>query len=182
LLLIAPPLALLGLLLAPMEIRQRAFSALVPHQGMDSNSQRLISFRTGLAMVAEHPWLGLGPEQIAGQFLHYVPRDVPRPLPFGWYGHLHNIYLQYAAERGVPGMLLMMWFIGKALCDSVRLRRRSAAEANFVFHASTAIILAILAEGFFEYNLGDSEVLTMFLTMVACTYVAADARADTAFF
>ena len=23
---------------------------------------------------------------------------IPRPLPPGWYGHLHNIYLQYAAE------------------------------------------------------------------------------------
>jgi O-antigen ligase len=176
LLLIAPPLAILVLLLSPLEISQRAVSVLAPHQGMDSNSQRLIDFRTGLAMIATHPWLGLGPEQIAGQFLQYVPRDIPRPLPFGWYGHLHNVYLQFAAERGVPGMLVMMWFIGQALRDGVRARRRSSADAAFVFHASTAVILAVLAEGCFEYNLGDSEVLTMFLTMVGCTYVAAAER------
>jgi len=30
-----------------------------------------------------------------------VPADVRRPLPDGWYGHLHNIYLQFAAERGI---------------------------------------------------------------------------------
>jgi hypothetical protein len=34
------------------------------------------------------------------------------------------------------------------------------------------VILATLAEGFFEYNLGDSEVLTMFLVVVACAYQA----------
>jgi hypothetical protein len=34
------------------------------------------------------------------------------------------------------------------------------------------VVLAIMAEGFFEYNLGDSEVLTMFLVVVACGYIA----------
>ena len=34
------------------------------------------------------------------------------------------------------------------------------------------MILAILAEGFAEYNLGDSEVLTLFLAVVAFGYIA----------
>ena len=37
---------------------------------------------------------------------------------------------------------------------------------------SLAVIAAVLAEGFFEYNLGDSEVLTMFLATMTCGYVA----------
>jgi len=37
------------------------------------------------------------------------------------------------------------------------------------------VILAILAEGFLEYNLGDSEVLTLFLAVVAFGYVAREA-------
>jgi len=41
----------------------------------------------------------------------------PRPLPIGWYGHLHNIYLQYAAERGIPTMLMMMWMLLQILFD-----------------------------------------------------------------
>ncbi len=172
LLLIVPPLALAAFLVAPMQVRERAASVLAPHQGMDSNTQRVISLRTGWAMIEAHPWLGLGPEQIAPQFNRYVPRDVPHPLPFGWYGHLHNIYLQYAAERGIPAMLMMMWFIGKVLYDCLRSVRRSTGDTRFVLHAAGAVTIAILAEGFFEYNLGDSEVLTMFLTIVACVYVA----------
>jgi hypothetical protein len=45
-------------------------------------------------------------------------------------------------------------------------------DAQFVFRATIAIIIAILAEGFFEYNLGDSEILTLFLTITACACVA----------
>jgi len=167
-----PPVALAVFLLAPMQVRERITSVLSPHTGMDSNTQRVITLRTGWAMVRAHPWLGLGPEGIAPQFNRYVPADVPRPLPSGWYGHLHNIYLQYAAERGVPGMLMMMWLIGKVLYDCIRAARQSTGDARFVFHAGIAIIIAILAEGFFEYNLGDSEILTLFLTITACVYVA----------
>ena len=125
-------------------------------------------------MIRAHPWLGLGPEQVKSQFEKWVPSDVTRPLPSGWYGHLHNIYLQYAAERGIPTMLAMMWFIGKVLWDfATALRGRiGPTEGRFVLHGSIAAILAVLAEGFLEFNLGDSEVLTLFLAVVAFGYIA----------
>ncbi|MBV8817646.1 MAG: hypothetical protein JO022_04760, partial [Acidobacteriaceae bacterium] len=106
----------------------------------------------------------------------WVPPDVPRPLPEGWYGHLHNIYLQYAAERGIPTMLMMMWLIGKVLYDFVRGLRVVAPGVQFVLYGAIASIIAILAEGFLEYNLGDSEVLTLFLSVIAFGYVALEAR------
>jgi len=172
LLLLVPPLALLAFLLAPMDVRERVVSVFQPHQDMDSNSQRVVTLRTGWAMVRAHPWLGLGPEEIAPQFNDYVPRDIPRPLPWGWYGHLHNIYLQYAAERGIPAMLAMMWLIAKVLSDAIRALRGGPDESQFICRAFVAVTLAVLAEGFFEYNLGDSEVLTLFLTMASAVYVA----------
>ena len=41
-----------------------------------------------------------------------------------------------------------------------------------MLHGAIAAILAILAEGFAENNLGDSEVLTLFLAVVAFGYIA----------
>ena len=41
-----------------------------------------------------------------------------------------------------------------------------------MLHGAIAMILAILAEGVFEYNLGDSEVLTIFLAVLAFGYIA----------
>jgi len=35
-----------------------------------------------------------------------------------------------------------------------------------------AVVLATMVAGFFELNLGDSEVLTMFLVVVGCGYLA----------
>jgi O-antigen ligase len=108
------------------------------------------------------------------QFDRYVPADVPRPLPEGWYGHLHNIYLQYAAERGIPTLFALLWMIGKILWDFARALRGkvAATEARFVLHGAIAVTAAILAEGLLEYNLGDSEVLMLFLAVVAFGYVA----------
>jgi hypothetical protein len=47
-------------------------------------------------------------------------------------------------------------------------------DCRFLLHGAVAVILATMVEGFFEYNLGDSEVLTMFLVAVASGYVALD--------
>ena len=109
------------------------------------------------------------------QFDRWVPASA-LPLPVGYYGHLHNIYLQYAAERGLPTLAIFLWMIAKILWDfAVALRRKLIApEGRFVLHGAIAVILAILAEGFAENNLGDSEVLTMFLAVVAFGYVAAE--------
>lgn len=161
--------AVLIFTVSPVQVRERVTSVVHPHVRLDSNNQRALARRTGWRMVKAHPWFGLGPEQIGKQFVRYLPPDVPLPLPKGYYGHLHNVYLQYAAERGVPTMLLMMWLIFKALRD---FRQAAVSDANtrYILHGAVAVILALLAEAFFEYNLGDSEVLTMFFVVVGCGY------------
>jgi putative inorganic carbon (hco3(-)) transporter len=173
----APVVALLIFLAAPASLKQRVISAVQPHGETDSNLHRAITRETGFAMVRAHPWLGLGPEQVNAQFQQWVPSDVARPLPEGWYGHLHNIYLQYAAERGIPTAIALFWMIGKILWDFARALRSKLLdpEARFVLHGAIAVIIAILAEGFLEYNLGDSEVLTLFLAVTAFGYLARDA-------
>ena len=170
----APAVALLMFLAAPPEIKDRVFSVFRPHGDVDSNYRRVIMARTGLRMIEAHPVFGIGPEQIQPQFLKYLPPDVPLPLPKGWYGHLHNVYLQYAAERGIPALACILWIIGRMTRDFRRALRvwPGQTEARFVWLGALAVIAAVLAEGFFEYNLGDSEVLTMFLATMTCGYVA----------
>ena len=104
-LLIAPIPVLLLLLLNPAGIGDRIVSIQKPAGDLDSNRFRAICRVTGVAMIKAHPWFGLGPQQIAPQFMAYIPSDVQRPLPPGAYIHLHNVYLQYAAERGVPALI-----------------------------------------------------------------------------
>jgi O-antigen ligase len=170
----APAVALVVFLLVPSQLQDRVTSVLRPHGDVDSNSRRTIMARTGLRMIAAHPVFGIGPEQVQPQFLRYLPADVPLPLPKGWYGHLHNVYLQYAAERGLPALTFLLWMVARMAMDSWKALRvwPQRTEARFIWLGGLAVIAAILAEGFFEYNLGDSEVLTMFLATLTCGYIA----------
>lgn len=177
LVLAVPVAAVLAFLVSPDSVRQRFTSLVHPKQGVDSNEFRVVTWRTGLRMVERHPLLGLGPEGVKLHFTEYVPEDVPRPLPQGWYGHLHNIYLHYAAERGIPTMLALMWLLLKVLFDFRRGIRRltpGRSDARFLLHGSIAVVLATMVAGFFELNLGDSEVLTIFLAVVGSGYLALD--------
>ncbi len=167
-----PFVALMLFWAAPTHVKERVVSVIQPHGMDDSNERRVILTRTGFAMIRAHPWFGLGPEQVGPQFLQYVPSDISRPLPKGWYGHLHNVYLQYAAERGIPALLVMLWLLAKIMVDlHGSARRLESHPAAWVLYGAVAAEVGVLAEGFFEYNLGDSEVLTMFLVAVSCGYV-----------
>jgi O-antigen ligase len=172
-----PVLLGLGLLVTPPLFRQRAISIVRPSSA-DSNEFRSILLRTGMRMVEAHPWFGLGPEIPRKQFLDYLPPDVRLPLPAGSYMHLHNVYLHYAAERGIPVMLAMIWLFGKILYDFGRGVRALPFpdERRFLLHGGIAVVIALLIEGITDVNLGDSEVLTMFLVVVAVGYNAIRSR------
>lgn len=173
---VAPAVIAVALLAAPGFLKERFTSAWKPHGELDSNQHRRITWATGLRMIQAHPFFGVGPQHVDLQFKQYVPPEITR-LPEGWYGHLHNIYLQYAAERGIPTMLAMMWLLGKMLWDFLRALRKlppGPSDARFLLHGSIAALIAILVGGIFEHNLGDSEVLALFLSTMSLGYLAVE--------
>lgn len=172
---IAPALIILLLWFVPGPVHDRFLSLFHPRKDLDSNEFRLICIRTGARMIESHPWLGIGLDETKYHFLDYLPPDTRRPLPPGFYQHLHNVYLQYAAERGVPTMLVMMWLLLQTLHDfqnALKKLRAGRSNERFVLHGSIAVVIGIMVSGLFEVNLGDSEVLTSFLIVVGCGYIA----------
>ena len=166
-----PVVAAVAFFAAPHAIQERIESVYQPHGTVDSNQHRVVTWRTGVEMIKAHPLLGVGPEHVGREFEQYIPADIPRPLPVGWYGHLHNIYLQYAAERGIPVLCFMLWVIGKVLRDAIAGLRSASPARKAVLHGAIATVIAVLVGGCFEFNLGDSEVLMLFLGILACVYV-----------
>jgi O-antigen ligase len=166
---LVPALALAALALPA--VRERAVSLVHPHGERDSNEHRVYTFRTGIEMVRAHPWFGLGPERVGPHFREYLPKDLSPELPDGFYGHLHNIYLQFAAERGVPALLSLLVFFGLALRRWLGRLRLGAGGEAWLLRAAVAVMIGVLITGLFEHNLGDSEMLTLTLVMVG----AADA-------
>lgn len=176
--LLATPL-LIGLvvLASPGFVRERVQSIYKPHGETDSNMHRYVCRRVGYEMIKANPVFGLGSEQLGVHFKEYIPADLKRPLPEGYYGHLHNIYVQFAAERGIPALLLLLWMFGIILRDFFRAVRNSGT-GKFLIRGAIAATLCIMTAGLFEHNLGDSEVLMQFLAAVAIGYAGIPAASD----
>jgi len=173
--LLAPVIVAIGLFLAPADIQKRVDSIIHPHGETDSNSHRVVCWLTGLEMIKSHPLLGLGPDVQKIKFYEYVPPHIAWPLPVGFYGHLHNIYIQYAADRGIPTMLLMVWFLVGIIVACWRKLKSlppGRSVSRFVLHAAVACTIGSMISGVFEYNLNTSVVLTLFLAIAACAAIA----------
>lgn len=156
---LVPVLAVATYVVAPAPVKSRMESIVKPHGQVDSNEHRVVTRAAGWNMIAAHPLLGLGPEGPGKHFSEYLPAEwKTKPLPEGYYGHLHNLYLQYAAERGVPALLCLLIFVGV----NVRAWLR---RPNMLRYFALASIAGLAASGLFEHNLGDSEVLTLFLAL-----------------
>lgn len=173
-----PVILLIGLAVAPAEVKQRVRSITNPTKVTDSNEHRRIVFRVGWEMIKAHPLLGVGPEMIRKPevFFAYLPKDIPRPLPPGFYEHLHNIYIHYAAECGIPATLALVAAFGLALWDfrnAIVKLPRGRSDRRFLLHGGVACIIGTMVAGMLEKNLGDTEVLTMYLVILCMGYLAA---------
>ena len=85
--------------------------------------------------------------------------------------HLHNAYLQIAAERGLVSLVAFLWLIGASLVAAVRGLRREGGVRGPRANLSLGTILAITAfcvAGLFENNWGDTEVQRVFLLRSPC--------------
>ena len=151
----------------PQPEKDRVLSIVKPRGNTDSNSHRAALFFTGLAMIQAHPLIGVGPEQVERNFERYAPEDIPRPFPRAWwYGHLHNIYIQFSADRGIPAMLAIIGFFFWSTWTIARAAVRAGADRKWMLHGIAAVSIGILVTGVFEHNLADSEILMLALGLI----------------
>ncbi len=175
-----PVLLLLVFLAGPASLRTRVNSLFHPEDKIDSNTHRKIVWRTGWEMVKAHPLLGVGPEEISKPkvFFAYLPKDIPLPLPPGYYQHLHSIYVHYAAERGLPAAVFLTGALLMALFDFRRALKTlppGRSDRRFILQFASATVVGTMIIGAVDLNLGLTAELTMFLVVMCLGYRAAAA-------
>ncbi|MBA3950202.1 MAG: O-antigen ligase family protein [Acidobacteria bacterium] len=150
-------------LFAPSEIVTRVYSVFDLKD--PTNRDRIAMARAGGAMIEDSPLTGIGPDMVAEVYPQYRTDDaVEATVP-----HLHNVPLHIAAERGIPAVLLWVWFVVVAGRDLLRLARR---ERTALAAAGLAVLVAMVTAGMFEYNFGDTEVLVPFLALITLPFAA----------
>ena len=166
-----PVLLVTGYLAAPSLLRERLGT--VFHPSADpAIAVRFEMWHVGLAMIRRHPLVGVGPNNINEVYLAYLP---PRTQPVAaWHEHLHDVYLQLAAERGLPCLAAWLWLMGALGWQILRIRRRLSREgrSTWLVDASLAGWLAFMAEGWFEFNFGTTPVLMVLLFLVSTPFAA----------
>ncbi|MBI5834450.1 MAG: O-antigen ligase family protein [Armatimonadetes bacterium] len=96
-----------GCLASPLGHRFRLALAGIGHLGDD---QRAGTWRAATAMVAERPWLGVGP----GAFFVSFARAKAAGNHAELFTHAHNWYLHTAAEGGLPALALLLYLLAGA--------------------------------------------------------------------
>jgi O-antigen ligase len=86
--------------------------------------ERLAHWQAAGEMIRYHPWTGVGFSNYESVYSQYALWNWPIAL-----GHAHNIYLNVAAELGMPGLLAYLFLWGAIFWQTARaLRRRSGWE------------------------------------------------------
>lgn len=164
------PATVLFVLLAPPQLLHRMTSIVDLRDS--SNYDRLCMLEAGASMVAERPLFGLGPEMVERRYPIYRSPTAPRfQVP-----HLHNSYLQLAAERGLPALASYLALLGGSAWVAWRRFVREGRGRGPRADLYIGMLLALLAfsvAGLFENNWGDTEVQRPALFLLAIPFCLA---------
>ncbi len=168
-----PVIAAVFLLVAPQSVLDRMVS--IADLENPSNIDRISMAEAGAAMIAEHPWTGLGPNVVQEVYPRYrVPTAVRDHVP-----HLHNTFLQIAAERGLPELGA---YLALMLVAAWTAWRRFLDEGGFAGPRADLLVGMVLAlvafnvAGLFEDNWGDTEVQRHVLFLLALPWCLKERR------
>lgn len=171
------PVVLLVVLLAPSSLLAR-FGSIFDLTDQ-SNYDRLCMGYAGLHMIVDKPVFGQGPGMVSERYPIYRHPTAPRQeVP-----HLHNSFLNLAAERGVASLATLLALLALPAARAVRslrsARRQGAGAAADVLVATLLVVLTTLVTGLFEDYWSDTEIQRLVLFALALPYcLAAERSAD----
>ncbi len=83
--------------------------------------ERQAHWQAAVNMLTDHPWTGVGFANYQPAYEQYRLLNWPMPL-----GHAHNIYLNFAAETGLPGLAAYLLLWGVVFVITFRTIRRTS--------------------------------------------------------
>jgi O-antigen ligase len=171
LLLALPLVAVLIFLASPDAVRARIRSIIDPQD--ITARERLFMWGSGIQIVRDHPWTGVGINGVKGVYQAYKhPGAVRDQRP-----HLHSNLFQIAAERGLIGVACWLWIWVAFYHQAWTIFRGlgpGTPQASALVVGSLAGITGFHVAGLFEFTFGDSEVIMLVYFLMALPYVVGD--------
>jgi len=160
-------------LVLPGAYRSRAFSIFDP--GNPWNRERVHMWEAGLRMLRDHPWTGVGLQDLHPLYERYKSAGAVEPV-----GHLHSVYVHVAATMGVVGLSALVFLIialftaaSRAFRDSRRTPGAASGLGPAISLGVSAALAGFFVSGLMEWNLGDEELLDLLCVLVGIAFAAA---------
>ena len=162
---IFPVAVVLFFLVLPKSVKDRALSTFDLKN--TTNQQRFEYWQAGIKIIKDYPLQGTGPDMVDMVFQNpkYGLSQVARSNV-----HLHNNFLQIAAERGLFTLAAWIGFLLALFFSLVRLLKRRDPVILPFAGAAMAALTGLISAGLFEYNFGDSEVVVFFVYIITVPF------------
>ena len=112
-------------------------------------------------MVAAHPVLGTGP----GTFETVYNRLKPAGWERKW--SAHNLWLNFAAETGLLGLLAILWVVLVAVREWVRAGRTLPPRADPIRPIVTGVLIGLFVDQWGDNTLLSVSTMSGFLLLLA---------------
>lgn len=131
-----------------------------------SNYDRLCMAEAATYMIAERPLFGIGPEVVQERYGIYRHPTAPRmSVP-----HLHNNFLQRAAEQGLMGLGAYLLLMVTSITLAWRAFRREGGLTGpraDLYLGVIVVLVGFNVAGLFEDNWRDTEIRRLILFVLA---------------
>lgn len=118
-----------------------------------SVSERFLMWRSAFNAISDNPLMGVGFGNYEAQYQNkYILAEAKERSQ----GHTHNVYLQFWAETGLPGLILFCGLFGYILCWSWRRAR------NFYGLIIFSATLALLLFGLTDYTIASFSAMRIY--------------------
>lgn len=167
---------IVGAFLAPERYRER-ISTLADYQTDVSLASRFQEARAALMMIRDHPFFGVGFENMPDNYARYVTPEVGKEVRAA-----HNLYLNLAADIGLIGFAVFAWIIVISW-RSLRRVGKESPPGDWLGYAARMISLGFvgyLAASLFVSNLLEKELWIILAagTVLGGIAVGRDDKAD----
>lgn len=115
----------------------------------EAGSTRLVIWKQSWKMLQDSPWMGIG---VGHYSLYWPPYRDPSDTSDGFF--VHNDYLQFWIEAGLPGLILLLALLVAAAFMYVRaMRMTTDAPTRVEATALLAGLAAVAMHSFLDFNL-----------------------------
>lgn len=151
--------------LAPLSVQDRIESIWNPSH--PNNVGRLHMWGTGIEIWKDNIWFGVGDHDLKSVYAEYK-----KPGDNETGGHLHNTIVMWLVTTGIIGFAAVLFFIftvTSAIIKTIKLSDDWFSKA--LGSGILACFSGFLLNGLFEWNFGDSEIVTYISVLLGLCWI-----------